>query len=189
MANLHRVLLTLPILLALNATPLAQAPASTDSSPALPETLNFIVNKLGTLGRLNFAASMHDNTSGDEWVVKWSTEMTNMRASASACRLDYHWWKSRDGEVVGDVDMALSFKDVLEVSVMPMNTRIDEANAKAGHADYVTIQVNPPTTVIVAKRNDGDMYFDMSDESLANRVAKAMVHAVELCGGGSKEPF
>jgi hypothetical protein len=28
------------------------------------------------------------------------------------------------------------------------------------------------------------------DEQLANRVAKALVHAVELCGGGTKpEPF
>jgi hypothetical protein len=24
---------------------------------------------------------------------------------------------------------------------------------------------------------------------MANRVAKALVHAVELCGGGNKDPF
>ena len=27
------------------------------------------------------------------------------------------------------------------------------------------------------------------DEEMANRVAKAMLHAVELCGGGNKDPF
>jgi hypothetical protein len=27
------------------------------------------------------------------------------------------------------------------------------------------------------------------DEEIANRIAKAMSHAVELCGGGSKDPF
>ena len=27
------------------------------------------------------------------------------------------------------------------------------------------------------------------DSSIADRVAKAMTHAVELCGGGNKEPF
>jgi hypothetical protein len=27
------------------------------------------------------------------------------------------------------------------------------------------------------------------DEETANRVAKAILHAVELCGGGNKEPF
>jgi len=32
--------------------------------------------------------------------------------------------------------------------------------------------------------------FVFFDEQLANRMAKAMVHAVELCGGGSEpEPF
>jgi hypothetical protein len=27
------------------------------------------------------------------------------------------------------------------------------------------------------------------DEDMANRVAKAMNHAAELCGGGNKDPF
>jgi hypothetical protein len=31
--------------------------------------------------------------------------------------------------------------------------------------------------------------FSFSDVDLANRVAKAMVHAIELCGGGNKDPF
>ena len=31
--------------------------------------------------------------------------------------------------------------------------------------------------------------FNFLDENTANRVAKAMLHAVELCGGGYKEPF
>jgi hypothetical protein len=34
------------------------------------------------------------------------------------------------------------------------------------------------------------MFWYFLDEDVANRTAKAMVHAVELCGGGSKpEPF
>ncbi len=31
--------------------------------------------------------------------------------------------------------------------------------------------------------------FLFRDEEMANRVAKAMTHAIELCGGGSKDPF
>jgi hypothetical protein len=31
--------------------------------------------------------------------------------------------------------------------------------------------------------------FNFYDETLCHRVAKALQHAVELCGGGSKEPF
>ena len=34
------------------------------------------------------------------------------------------------------------------------------------------------------------LFFPFFEEQLANRVAKAMVHAVELCGGGGPpEPF
>jgi hypothetical protein len=31
------------------------------------------------------------------------------------------------------------------------------------------------------------LYFD--DEDTADRVAKALIHAVELCGGGNDDPF
>jgi hypothetical protein len=31
--------------------------------------------------------------------------------------------------------------------------------------------------------------FLFSEETMAGRVAKAIVHAVELCDGGNKDPF
>lgn len=31
--------------------------------------------------------------------------------------------------------------------------------------------------------------FHMRDEAMANRLAKAFVHAIELCGGGNNDPF
>jgi hypothetical protein len=38
--------------------------------------------------------------------------------------------------------------------------------------------------------NIGEFALPFRDEETANRVAKAMIHAIELCGGGSKpEPF
>jgi hypothetical protein len=36
---------------------------------------------------------------------------------------------------------------------------------------------------------DDTAWFMFRDEETANRVAKAMLHAVELCGGGNKDPF
>jgi hypothetical protein len=32
-------------------------------------------------------------------------------------------------------------------------------------------------------------WFPFTDADLADRVAKAITHAIELCGGGNKEPF
>jgi hypothetical protein len=49
---------------------------------------------------------------------------------------------------------------------------------------------DPPYFTVTAKLKDNSetpLFF--SSEEIANRIAKAMVHAVELCGGGNKEPF
>jgi len=51
---------------------------------------------------------------------------------------------------------------------------------------------NPKQSCITleADNNLGEFVLHFRDEEMANRVAKALVHAVELCGGGSKpEPF
>ena len=48
----------------------------------------------------------------------------------------------------------------------------------------------PPTfDVVLTLSNDTKPRYEFNDEELANRVAKAMLHAVELCGGGRKDPF
>jgi hypothetical protein len=49
---------------------------------------------------------------------------------------------------------------------------------------------DPPVYALkVARPHHTFNTFYFLDEDLANRVAKAFVHAVELCGGGSKDPF
>jgi hypothetical protein len=85
-----------------------------------------------------------------------------------------------------------------------------EADASAGHPEW-SARVDP--SVFVLRLSTGVMDFETCtnqasgpptcthgkeaaklefyffDESMANRVAQAMVHAVELCGGGNKDPF
>jgi uncharacterized protein (DUF2384 family) len=47
-----------------------------------------------------------------------------------------------------------------------------------------------PTTFSRRENGNKENRFTFREEEMANRVAKAMVHAVELCGGGAKpEPF
>jgi hypothetical protein len=63
-----------------------------------------------------------------------------------------------------------------------------ENNSKTGHPEY-SARVDPLVFVITTTWKSGGIYFLLYDESLAHRIAKALVHAVELCGGGSKDPF
>jgi hypothetical protein len=164
-------------------------PKPAESGPTLAATLGFVADKLGSADRLNFAGSMHDNINGDEWITQWTEQFTNVRADVPGCRINLHWSKSRDGQPVVDADIPVSFKDAEEVQLMPMANRIDEANAKAGHPQWRAKDVNPPMYVIVVKRKSGDSYLDLADEDLAGRLCKAMQHAIEICGGGSKELF
>jgi hypothetical protein len=112
-----------------------------------------------------------------------------------------------------DVDTTTtSFKDVEKIEVESAEQFLNGHFAQRAHPE-VTATVTPPNFVLVLNaskplfsfhRNDTrgnspahdsdiagkDHEFAFRDEETANRVAKAMVHAVELCGGGSKpEPF
>jgi hypothetical protein len=57
---------------------------------------------------------------------------------------------------------------------------------------YHTMRVESGKNAKSTESNDnsGEFVLHFRDEETADRVAKALVHAVELCGGGSKpEPF
>jgi hypothetical protein len=90
----------------------------------------------------------------------------------------------------------LLLKKVADIVVLPLEQAREEL-ARANHGDWVTTKtysVDPPVFMLEVHETDtGDfpfLLFEFRDEQLANRVAKAMVHAVELCGGGGKsEPF
>jgi hypothetical protein len=92
---------------------------------------------------------------------------------------------------MGPAERQLSFRRIGRIEVMKLK---DYLLASWFNSQVVQGYRNiewPPTFVLEVSAPGGDskeLYF--SDETLANRVAKAMVHAAELCGAGSnEEPF
>jgi hypothetical protein len=126
------------------------------------------------------------STNGRDWQIRFSTEVTDVRASVTDCRIDYHWRENKGNEVTHDKDSRVLLKDVRAVVVKTRDLELKEADSKAGHPEW-TSRVDPP--VFVVSLSGPDSVFYLYDESLANRMAKALVHGVELCGGGSKDPF
>ena len=163
-------------------------PKPADDGPSLADTMKFIEEKLGSIGQVNYVAYNHDNTAGTNGTNKFSSEASNVRASVQSCLIGYHWRDIEEGEVLNDMDVWFPLKDVQEVVVQTMEQDLKETSSKAGHPEY-SIRVDPPVFVIAVKRKNGGNPFVLYDESLANRIAKALVHAVELCGGGNKDPF
>jgi hypothetical protein len=151
------------------APPLAQTtavpppPMPAPDGPSLAATMQFIQDKLQERGRLNFAVYTHDNADGKDYIDQYSSEASD--------------------------NVSFSFRDVQDLAVMPEEQEFKRAYAADGHPTWEP-RVDPPLFLVVARRaaNQANGFFFPSEE-LANRLAKAMLHAVELCGGGSKDPF
>jgi hypothetical protein len=170
-------------------------PKPADEGRSLEVTMEFIQEKLGAIGPVNYRLHYHDNVSGNDGMSHWKIGVTKVVADSSACRVSDHFrqefQEGNFGAVLADGDFGFSLKEVANIVVMQIEQLHKEWNAAAGHTS-LTYKVDPPIFLLRVHRADTKEAndFPFFDEDLANRVAKAMVHAVELCGGGSKpEPF
>ena len=164
-------------------------PQPAADGPSLAATMQFIQAKLQERGRLNFAVYTHDNVDGKDYIDQYSSEATNFVADPAACSISYHRNVKRNGAVLTDDNVSYSLHDVQDLTVMPAEQDFKKEYAAAGHPTW-DARVDPPLFLVIARKagSQGNGFYFPSEE-LANRVAKALVHAVELCGGGSKEPF
>ncbi|MGD0683022.1 MAG: hypothetical protein ABR990_13350 [Terracidiphilus sp.] len=99
--------------------------------------------------------------------------------------------RKASSQTYSNEDYAFSLRAVQDIVVKPWEQYGTERLAKHGHPDTTITSTNPPITALVVRQAHGvENVFTFTDADLADRVAKAMVHAVELCGGGkSEEPF
>jgi hypothetical protein len=104
-----------------------------------------------------------------------------------------------------------AFKDVEKITVESILDFSNRHFAESGHPEFTATAATPVFFVELSAAktlftrhetntigNKAPVVTDeplkeaglvFRDEEMANRVAKAMLHAVELCGGGNKDPF
>ena len=81
-----------------------------------------------------------------------------------------------------DANAGFLLKDVRNVSVLTRQKYFDEENLLNGHPSW-TAKVDPTTFVVRIQRPANvENQFVFFDETTANRVAKALINAVQLCG-------
>jgi hypothetical protein len=196
----HRMTTLIIVVLAVG-TALAQQgtntpPPPNGSGPSLEVTMKFIQEKLSA-------------KAGAEWTVV---------ADPATCVLRYFRHHDVGGsETFWEVETTLPFREVEKIEVTPAQeyyrqTGLEEPDNLA--ADLFALRVLTTTVKSVhtqerkickkgrclmdagkkveSRQSDSfnGEWHTFLDEDLANRLAKAMLHAVELCGGGSKpEPF
>lgn len=159
----------------------APVPGSADNGPSLDVTMKFIQEKL--------------KAKLSEW--------EDVTADPTSCQITFAKNLKPKGyynTIHADATATtFSFREVEKIEVQVR--RDDDGDAMPGIYDLMVSMTTEKSVHEsdykkgkICNRRDFGFWRSFGgrglDEDLANRVAKAMVHAVELCGGGSKaEPF
>jgi hypothetical protein len=159
----------------------------------LMDTMKFIEEKLP--GTVNVMYYTHNSITGvDGFPMKYSFALTQVAAYPNRCDIAFH-----SNIDVGDTpestrgaekDIDIPLKQVQEISLGQRESVFNLARAKAGHPEQ-TVKIDPPVAVVVIKSAPGfsGWMFNFYDDTLAERVFRALQHAVSLCGGGKPETF
>lgn len=186
--------------------PAARVAAPTGSSPTLAETMKFIQDKLNDNNKTSWIdhdqyTLVYKRGSDTGWHDTVTHEYSSVVADTGQCSISYHiftklsggYWgmKTSEGKNNKGEDKTFSLRSVQEIVVKPWEQYETEWLAKNGHPDKTIASSTPAITALVVRQPHGvENVFTFTDAALADRIAKAMIHSVELCGGGkSEEPF
>jgi hypothetical protein len=166
----------------------AVPPQRPGSGPTIEDTLTFIQDKM-TAGPVIWNQTTRDPVAGtSSATAKRSFEVSGVIADPHACRLEYRWKLMEGDKVTRSGTARLSLKRVDKIEVMTMADLQQRYTARSSHPELV-VEVQPEIAVLLITRADQVTFeFPFYDRDTAERLAKAMLHAVELCGGG-RDPF
>jgi hypothetical protein len=194
--NLMRTIAVFLAVVLIASTALAQENAppppkpEPDKGPSLEVTMKFIQEKISEQGKVNYAVYCHNFSTNTDETNQVVTEVSNVVADPSSCGIAYHWKFILDGKTAIEHDLRFSLHDAQDLVVRTGEQSQNKDNADGGQP-AIKCEVDPPHYVLAARKSGNqENRFTFRDEEMAIRVAKATVHAVELCGGGAKpEPF
>ncbi len=172
-------------------TAVAPPPQPAGNGPSLAVTMQFIQDKMNEQGKINYALYTHDNAKNEDWpVYQISIEASNVVADPATCRITWHKVTTNGGKVGINGDFSLDLRNVLSFEVRTSTYEAKMEDTARGNPQLDKRQ-DPPYFAVTAKlKGNTETPLFFSSEEMANRVAKALTHAVELCGGGSNnEPF
>jgi hypothetical protein len=152
----------------------------------LKDTMKFIQDKLP--GAVNYVVYAHNNVTGVDSSKKRIFEIVDVTADPGTCSIRFHS-NFDNGDKAIRKDNEIFLKPIQTVALQQMDQVIQQGNAKIGRPE-VSIRVEPTIFLAVLSWEPSHrMMFNFYDDTLADRVTKALQHAVDLCGGGNKDPF
>jgi hypothetical protein len=158
------------------------------AGPSLKDTTRFVQEQLNAVEPLSYGLRRRDVASGKTSETKNSAFTSNVRVLVykkpkigTQCLFSYHDKETQDDEVIEDRDLGVLLNDVDQVSVTPV-----EAIDQDLHPSRKTTITTPVFRMDLHSADGGDNFLFFSSEDLANDIAKAITHAVELCVSGEQ---
>jgi hypothetical protein len=152
------------------------------AGPTLTETLDFIRDLVGSEARVDLTLVVHDSSNNSTWRNRYTAEVSNVSADVGKCRITYHEKRITHGRQEFDGDAAAEFDDAVGVVVGTMAVSVTSTDAASGHPTWTTT-INPVMWTVTVKYAQDEAVFNFRDEAVADRVATAARHAMQLCGG------
>lgn len=164
------------------------APGEDAAGPNLKDTVNFVQGQLNALGTLTYSLRSRDSITG-------ATSETQVSASASnvgilvykkpnvgtQCLFSYHDRETENTQLIEDRDLGVLLNDLAEVAVTPLESLDQDI-----HPSRKTKVSTPIFRMDLRSGDGGDNFLFFPSEDMADDVAKAIIHVVELCAQGEK---
>ena len=149
------------------------------------ELMNFVRDSSNAQGQINYVSYAHDSAKEKDWTTTLSRELRI--GNIQNCDFGYHIKATRNGQVTRDADIVFSLRDVQDVIVETLDEVFKASYIQEGHLT-ISNRVEPRVFAVLLRRPGNVLNeIDFREEELANRVAKALAHAVDLCGGAKKK--
>jgi len=161
--------------------------------PSLDVTLRFLQEKLNDIGSVSVSMTAQDTAHRTSFSQNVTDTVGRVTADSGQCRISYHWRMENHGEKQSstefDGDIGFNLKGVKEIVIKSFSDFQNEKFAADGSPQITVYSSHPDVVMLELHGQHGAMnVFPFTDAEIADRVAKAFDHAVELCGG-TKDPF
>lgn len=154
------------------------------SESNLKDTMTEIQDGLNNLGPVSYVLKYHNDATGEDKPMSYKVEISKVSADPNTCFLIYEQ-RTYLNTAHQDTGSVIQLRGVRRIFVRTMEQEVEASGVLTDHPGF-GVKSTPPVFVVEPERldsNERSMFFFLNDAQ-ANKMAKALIHAAELCGGG-----
>jgi hypothetical protein len=155
-----------------------------NSEPNLKDTMKEIQDGLNDAGPVSYVLKYHNDSTGEDKSMPYKVETSKVTADPNTCFLIYEQ-RTFLNAAHRDTGSVVQLRGVKRIFVRTMEQEVNSSGIFTDHPE-VSVKSSPPVFVVEPERpgsNERSAFFFLNDAQ-ANKMAKALIHAAELCGGG-----